>query len=136
MKKLLQQAIDFHGHLGPFLIIGLKMGLVALEEFGLKKYSSLKVTVDSSTNPPLSCIIDGIQVATGCTLGRGTIEINNQGIPTTHFEYQGKKIVIKLKQEYYKKILQELKEYTPELVSDELLKQIDDDYLIIKYEGQ
>ena len=43
---------------------------------------------------------------------------------------------IKLKQEYYKKILQELKEYTPELVSDELLKQIDDDYLIIKYEGQ
>jgi pyrimidine-specific ribonucleoside hydrolase len=136
MEELVQQAVVFHGHLGPFLIVGLKMGTIALERFGLKKYTSLKVAVESSKKPPLSCMIDGIQVATGCTLGRGTIEIKQQGIPRAHFEYQAKKITIKLKEEYYKKIIQQLKKDTPEVVAETLLKQIKDSYyLIIEHEG-
>ena len=136
MDELVQKAVNFHGHLGPFLIVGLKMGKIALERFGLKRHSSLKVTVDSDIHPPLSCIIDGIQIATGCTFGRGTIKIKQQGIPRAHFEYQGRKITMKLKEQYYKKIMQQLKKDTPEVVSETLLKQIkDNNNLLIEYEG-
>ena len=29
LKKLIEKAADFHGHLGPFLVIGVKMGILA-----------------------------------------------------------------------------------------------------------
>ena len=41
MKIRLNEAIKFHGHLGPYLVLGLKAGELALKKLGCKKYFNL-----------------------------------------------------------------------------------------------
>jgi len=68
--KLLEGAVQFHGHLGPFLILGLRAGLLGIDYLG-KDYFELKAKVKTTLHPPRSCIIDGIQFISGCTTGKG-----------------------------------------------------------------
>ena len=80
-QDLLDRAVEFHGHGGPFMIVGLRMGLKALNLFKAKGWFGIKCCVYLPLKPPHSCIIDGIQVATGCTMGKRNIEaINKEGI--------------------------------------------------------
>jgi formylmethanofuran dehydrogenase subunit E len=73
-SSLLQAAGRFHGHIGPFLAIGLRMGLVANERLGRAPMdTSAVVTVEPK--PPKSCLVDGIQFSTGCTMGKRNIMI-------------------------------------------------------------
>jgi len=37
LNNIIEKAVDFHGHLGPFLVIGVRIGLIGLRELGLKK---------------------------------------------------------------------------------------------------
>ncbi len=71
-KELLSFAVRFHGHLGPFLVLGLRAGLTARRLIGAP--SSVEVCV--FPRPPLSCVIDGVQVSSGCTLGNGRLTVN------------------------------------------------------------
>lgn len=71
----LEKAKEFHGHLGPFLVLGLRLGERALAKLGGGKYFGLKATVFSPAEPPERCMIDGIQLSTGCTFGKGNIEL-------------------------------------------------------------
>ena len=88
----LQQAINFHGHLGPYLVLGLKMGQVALKKIKAKKYFGINVSVGGVNCKPKSCLIDGLQLATGATFGKGnirkaggiTIEVVITNIKTEH----------------------------------------------------
>ncbi|MEM2875779.1 MAG: formylmethanofuran dehydrogenase subunit E family protein [Candidatus Bathyarchaeia archaeon] len=59
---LLERAVKFHGHLGPFLVIGLKMGLYAEGLLG-EEVSSCEVT--SIKEKPPFCAVDGLKVAVG-----------------------------------------------------------------------
>jgi formylmethanofuran dehydrogenase subunit E len=70
----LADAVRFHGHLGPFLVLGLKMGEVALKKLKFKKYFGLEVIVRGAGKKPKSCLVDGLQLSTGATLGKGNIE--------------------------------------------------------------
>ena len=70
----LKNAIDFHGHLGPYLILGLRAGELALKELHCKKYFGLKVNVYGANKKPQSCLIDGLQLSTGATYGKGNIQ--------------------------------------------------------------
>lgn len=63
----------FHGHLGPFVVIGAKMGDEALARLRFKKHFGVEVTVECAAQPPQSCLLDGLQVATGATLGKKNI---------------------------------------------------------------
>lgn len=85
LAELVERGAEFHGHLGPFLVCGLRMGLLALRELGSSGHSDLRATVETGTTPPLSCLIDGIQVATGCTLGKGNIQVTAHGRPRAAF---------------------------------------------------
>jgi len=77
----LKKAIDFHGHLGPYLVLGLLIGEFALKKLKCKKYFGLKVVVYGATKKPKSCLVDGLQLATGATYGKGNIKkINNRTI--------------------------------------------------------
>jgi len=68
--SLLEKAKDFHGHLGPFLVLGVRAGLRGLKELGTRKENlHLSATVLLRYSVPYSCILDGIQMATGCTIG-------------------------------------------------------------------
>ena len=69
-KELLEDVVRFHGHLGPFLALGVRIGLVGLREIGAKEGDTqLHVTVILEYTLPFSCILDGIQVSTKCTVG-------------------------------------------------------------------
>lgn len=72
--ELLRDAIKFHGHLGPFLVLGLKAGLFANKVLG-KDYFKTRAIVETEPKPPYSCFVDGVQVATGCTMGKRNIKI-------------------------------------------------------------
>lgn len=73
MSNNINEAIKFHGHLGPYLILGLLIGEFSLKEIGAKKHFGLEVEVYGADEKPKSCLIDGLQLSTGATFGKGNI---------------------------------------------------------------
>jgi len=80
MEETLSKIEQFHGHLGPYAVIGYKMGKIAKKQLGSDPFSK-EAVIWTGTKPPLSCIIDGIQISSGCTLGKGNISIRQDGVP-------------------------------------------------------
>ena len=79
LMSIIKRAEDFHGHLGPFLVIGVRLGLVGVRELGIKgREDKLRVTAMLRNSVPFSCIIDGIQVATKCTMGNKRLRLRNK----------------------------------------------------------
>jgi formylmethanofuran dehydrogenase subunit E len=75
LDKRLQVAIDLHGHFGPFLALGVRIGLYALRELGVKEGDTgLHTTVMLEYVTPVSCILDGVQASTKCTVGNARLE--------------------------------------------------------------
>lgn len=104
INKLVDKGVEFHGHLGPFLIAGIRMGLLALRELESEGYRDLTAKVGTGNKPPLSCLADGIQISTGCTLGKGNIEIRENGYPKAEFSGNEKQLIIELRPEIFEKI--------------------------------
>jgi pyrimidine-specific ribonucleoside hydrolase len=104
-------ANELHRHLGVFAIIGVKMGIRAREYFNTGVDEFTIVSFAGST-PPLSCMNDGLQVATGATPGHGLLTVKNDTIlsPSVEIKYLNKKIRVSLKKEIAEKISSELKE--------------------------
>ena len=98
LNELIENGTAFHGHLGPFLVVGIRMGIVALKELNSGGYSEMDVLVETGTTPPISCLIDGIQVSTGCTLGKGNIRAitNEKPEPKAVFTSGGKTLEIEV----------------------------------------
>jgi formylmethanofuran dehydrogenase subunit E len=72
----LQEAARFHTHLGPYLVVGLRMGRVVTRELGSEPFS-YRIRAHTGRVPPYSCSVDGMQLATPCTTGNGCIEVTN-----------------------------------------------------------
>jgi len=98
IKGLLEEGVKFHGHLGPFLVLGLKAGLFANEVLG-KDCFKVYVTVETKPHPPFSCILDGVQIATGCTMGKRNIELKDGKNLSVTFRKEEKILKISLKDE-------------------------------------
>lgn len=62
-KELLEKAVKLHGHLGPFLVLGLKMSLKAREILGEKPE---RCTVRTVKRKPYLCAVDGIKTIMEC----------------------------------------------------------------------
>jgi formylmethanofuran dehydrogenase subunit E len=73
-KQILKKANCFHGHIGPFLVLGLKAGLFSNKTLGKDPFKN-HVTVKTFPHPPYSCFVDGIQITTGCTMGKRNITL-------------------------------------------------------------
>jgi len=95
-KATIEKAMDFHGHLGPFLVIGVRMGLIGVRELEAKENDDkLRVTAMLKYSIPFSCVIDGIQVATKCTTGNQKLKlINSQGIAAEFELQEGDKVTV------------------------------------------
>jgi len=76
-RNLLKSAASFHGHLGPYLVLGLRMGLVAVRTLRPHGHRELSATIWTKQSPPNSCLLDGIQISSGCTLGKGNLRVKN-----------------------------------------------------------
>lgn len=67
----LAQAVQFHGHLGPWATAGIRFGAAARGAVGAQGYFDLEVRCQGPLErPPRSCFLDGLQVGTGATLGK------------------------------------------------------------------
>ncbi len=97
MDETLKQIEKFHGHLGPYVVIGYRMGIIANEKLGADPFCK-KVKVYTGTTPPVSCVIDGIQLSSSCTLGKGKMSVEDQNLAKAEFiSEENKKVTIILK---------------------------------------
>ena len=65
-------AFEFHGHRCPFMPLGYRMGRLAMEKLGVdrEKDHGFFVFTELGEGHPQSCLMDGIQAATGATYGK------------------------------------------------------------------
>ncbi len=105
-KATLKEAVKFHGHLGPYLILGLLAGETALKKLNCRKYFGLEVKVWGATQKPKSCLIDGLQLSTGATYGKGNIKKFNGAVIKIKMKnnLSGKKAMLQFKNELIKKL--------------------------------
>jgi len=74
-RELIDRAKEFHGHICPFLVLGLRMSEIAMKRLGVARAGVVEsiredlVAIVEANN----CLADGVQVATGCTLGNNSL---------------------------------------------------------------
>jgi len=103
-QNLLDKAIDFHGHGGPFMVVGLRMGLMALEKLDAHGYFDLSCRAMLHWGPPDSCVIDGIQISSGCTMGKHNIKVEDHDGIAVEFTRGDRILDISLKSKVLKRI--------------------------------
>jgi formylmethanofuran dehydrogenase subunit E len=111
LEEILEKAVDFHGHLGPFLVLGIRMGLIGLRELRVERGNpKLRVTVMTKPSVPFSCFIDGVQAATRCTIGNSKLRLrgSSKNVRVEFHMPEGKEVTITLnpvKQEELEKLV-------------------------------
>lgn len=83
------------------------MGLIGLKQLDVKQHNKkLSITASLPLRIPFSCIIDGLQVTTHCTIGNQRLSLIDSEKIQARFERKdnGKKIVIALNQSTFKKL--------------------------------
>jgi formylmethanofuran dehydrogenase subunit E len=67
----LAEIVQIHGHLGPAVVAGARMGMAGLRAVDAKGYFDVEVTCEGPlAMPPRACFLDGVQLGTGATLGK------------------------------------------------------------------
>ncbi len=70
----LASVVQFHGHLGPAVVAGARLGMIGLRVVEAKGYFDVEVTCEGPmAKPPQACFLDGVQVATGATMGKRSL---------------------------------------------------------------
>jgi formylmethanofuran dehydrogenase subunit E len=90
-QQLLDEAVRAHGHLGPFLVIGLRMGLLGKKLCnGVTRECKVEVI---DRKPPL-CAVDGLKVA----LGGARLQVKSGSSVSAVFKVQsGKSVIVKVR---------------------------------------
>jgi len=110
LMTILKEAGGFHGHVGPFLVIGVRAGLVGLMKLGIEKGDpKLAATVMLKNSIPFSCILDGVQIATGCTVGNKRLRLEDSSSVAIRFENKnGKQVEIEVNSTTLNKLIEQL----------------------------
>ena len=80
-RAVLMAALDFHGHRCWASTVGVRLGLAALNALGAERSGAkqLHAAIEIGEKHGAMCFADGIQYATGCTMGKGNIEKTHEG---------------------------------------------------------
>ncbi|MFZ0491731.1 MAG: FmdE family protein [Acidimicrobiia bacterium] len=80
-RKVLLDALEFHGHRCWASAIGVRIGLAAMEALGVGRSgaSQLFAAVEIGERHGAMCFADGIQYSTGCTFGKGNLAKTHEG---------------------------------------------------------
>jgi len=116
LGKIADKVRDFHGHLGPFATLGVRLGLAGMEMLGVRRENKdFKVSLTLNVmKPPVTCIIDGIQVSTGCTVGNGRLKVKLEKSIAASFKLKGKSAVrLKVSTRFIRWMRRRLKESEP-----------------------
>ncbi|MDZ7799104.1 MAG: FmdE family protein [Patescibacteria group bacterium] len=100
-KSELEKIRKFHGHIGPYAVTGYIIGQLVKSHFGKIE----KIVIYNPLKTPYSCLIDGLQLSSGCTVGCSSIILKKAGDLKIIIYLSNKKIVINLNQGF-KKIAQ------------------------------
>jgi formylmethanofuran dehydrogenase subunit E len=66
-------AIRFHGHDGPFLALGYRLGRYLMKTMKPAGIMDLRIRVRIKRQKPYTCVLDGLQCSTFATLGKGNL---------------------------------------------------------------
>lgn len=83
----------FHGHLGPYIVLGYRIGRYASDRFENNPFG-MKAKVYCSGTTPQTCLADGVQLGSGCTIGKCNLEVEVSDDIRCEFESGEKKIVL------------------------------------------
>ena len=80
-RQVLMDALKFHGHKCWASVAGVRVGLAALRELGVKRSGGTQLygIIEIGEDHGGMCFGDGIQYTTGCTFGKGNIRKNPLG---------------------------------------------------------
>lgn len=74
MKKL-EDIVEFHGHICPGLVLGYRVSMLALKDFGERAEDEELIAIVENN----SCAVDAVQVMTGCSFGKGNLIFRDYG---------------------------------------------------------
>ncbi len=96
---------ELHEHLGAYSVVGVKMGIHAAELLNAPQHS-MSIVSHTAPRPPVSCLNDGLIVASGSTPGRRLFShiAGEAGATRVEFAYNDQKVTLRLKQEYQAQI--------------------------------
>lgn len=124
----------FHGHLGPYVFAGMRMGRYAVKRLKADPHFGIEADVYCPGCTPVSCAIDGIQFSTGCTLGKMNIRHHEAPGVTAEFtnRHTGKKICVRLRPEGIGRAVEEMQRISDEagaaviesMSDEELLEEV------------
>ena len=111
---------ELHRHLGTFSVLGAKMGVRARELLGAS-LDDLSVESHAGLKPPMSCFNDGLQVATGASLGRGRISVANTTTPSPEaiFIFNNKRLRLRVKPAVFQRLQDSMRKISGGLNSTE-----------------
>ncbi len=138
--ELYKRAEEFHGHGGPFMVIGLRMGQTALDVLDARGWFGIRCRAKLRWRPPDSCVLDGIQMSTGCTTGKHNLDIVERDGVAAEFTTKDKTVLITVKKRVLETIREELVEEEhdddhgeePEELIDHLKTMPSDELFIIE----
>src|SRR5512133_729111 len=77
LKEILKTAASHHNHLCPRQVLGARIGLAGTQAVGLEPpVLNKRLLVILETD---GCFVDGIEAATGCSVGHRTLRIEDYG---------------------------------------------------------
>ena len=122
LKTLIEKAAEFHGHLGSFLAIGVRMGLIGMERIGEPRWGMMRITVSLPMRVPFSCVVDGLQFSTKCTIGNQKLSLKNSTkIQATFDRRDDGRIIVLLNKSTFQKLKTKL---LGEMLSDEEVRKL------------
>lgn len=75
-SEVIAEILDVHGHVGPWAVVGYRMGQRALDELRLPRHSkSLLVVHHTPLEFKFTCAADGVMAVTGATPGKMNIRL-------------------------------------------------------------
>ncbi len=123
-RGILPEGIDditilkaFHGHLGPYVVAGLRLGRYAIKRLQADPHFGIEADVYCPDAPPPSCVLDGIQFSSGCTLGKRNIRhhIAAEGVTATFRNRRsGQMISLRLRPEAIEKAVEKMRQHNDE----------------------
>jgi len=99
---MLKKSEEFHGHLGPFVVIGIRAGVIGLRELSVRKGDrDLLVRIMLENVVPISCTIDGLQVTTSCTMGNQRLSIEDSDLLAIEFKNKNGMLELIINQKFF-----------------------------------
>ena len=129
MDKLvstIRRAAEFHGHLGPFLVLGVKMGLIGMKKLKIEAdVRQLRIEAELPKQIPYTCTLDGLQAVTQCTFGNQKLSLKEAKSPviSTKFDADNgeKRVFICVKNEVLQTLMEKLQKAKGDTATQEKL---------------